>query len=75
MMDEIAYAATHRGAPGFCAFTVDDPAYAKQNAKLIAGWIARGDIVTRVRVSVVRTGMAEYIAWRDAQPGASKELL
>lgn len=61
-MDEaMAYVAADPTQPGAAwACSVDEPKYAKDNARLIAGWVRKGAHVMRVTVPVAREMMAKW---------------
>ena len=59
--EEMAYVAADPKQPGAAwACTVDDPKYAKDTAKTIAGWVRKGANVMRVDLDTAR---AMLIKW------------
>ncbi len=65
--DRMFYVASHQGEPGYCAAAVDDPRWAKDTAKTVAGWIRDGRQVERVTDDRARVGLEEYLAYRKTK--------
>lgn len=63
----MCYAARKAGEEGFYAVLVDDPKWAKDTAKTIAGWIKDGAEIARVSLEEARAGIATWMENRGAQ--------
>lgn len=60
--ETMLYVAADRTQPGAAwAACVDDPRWAKETAKDIAGWVRKGATVMRVTPDVAREMMAKWV--------------
>ena len=62
----MCYVASRPGEPGYSFAAVDEPGYAKDNAKEIAKKVRMGFNVERVTVERAREGLSEYCNWKRA---------
>jgi hypothetical protein len=66
--DAMVYVAADPEQPGAAwAVAVDEPKYAKDNAKLVADWMREGAHVMRVSVPVAREMLAKWVRPKKAK--------
>jgi len=72
MPTEYMYVAKHPDAPGYYAGAVDEPAYKKENAKLVSKWMRDGAEISRVTCEDARIGFRKYVDWKNESLSASQ---